>query len=255
VNSARIAVAYYKEFDRSKYVENIGKWHKLHAWNQKGESDKITFYGSPSLEEIALCAYKYKDKTHKSDCIKDLVLCVVMQRKIPSKYIHLCHKRLLNKKGSEAFSWDKRLRILCGLITDDYENKEKIMKLDRSNNSRDYLFGRIYSTIEKLEGYNNQRDGKGSRAKHTVNMLRNFVGNPSKTLDFLLTELYRVLNKREFSLYRKEMDEIMGLFQEGDYSNDKLTHNWWLGYYAQREYLKERVDELVQKKAGQKKGE
>lgn len=141
--------------------------------------------------------------------------------------------------GNGAFSkndWIKSINITCALARKYYkQQKEEIeLELDERRTDRDYLFGRLLSVADKMEDYALYKSGI-KRPTNAVKLMSSFQVKPYSTWGQLFTQLIPYKNQLGGAgYYQSLIDDIMALFQNGDYENNlPLSPLYLLGYSAQ----------------------
>ncbi|MPM65835.1 hypothetical protein SDC9_112739 [bioreactor metagenome] len=110
------------------------------------------------------------------------------------------------------------------------------MDLDTKRRDRDYLFGRLLSVAEKLERTALYKtDKQGTRTTNATRLMSAFQVKPFSTWGQLWSQLIPYKNQLNGAgYYQMLIDEIMSLFQNGDYEDNKpLSPLYLLGYSAQ----------------------
>ena len=136
--------------------------------------------------------------------------------------------------------WKRSINITCALARKFYkQQKEEIqLELDISRTDRDYLFGRLLSIADKMEDYALYKSGV-KRPTNAVKLMSAFQVKPYSTWGQLYTQLIPYKNQLSGAYYYQSLiDEIMELFQNGDYENNSpLSPLYLLGYSAQNRAL------------------
>lgn len=117
------------------------------------------------------------------------------------------------------------------------------MELERKRSDRDYLYGRMLAIADKIESHARYLQDKKSdiekRPTNAVRYMSAFATKPFRTWEVIYRQLnpyIQRLNGAEW--YQRELDEIMSLFEEGQYENDKpLNGKYLMGYSLQRRAL------------------
>lgn len=119
------------------------------------------------------------------------------------------------------------------------------MALEPDRHTRDYLFGRLLAIAERLE----QRAlfyGGEQRDTHAAKLMQRFADHPCATwrqIELALVPSRSRLRGRSpgyLHWLEQEIDEIIGRFPDGDFTEDrKLTGEFLLGYHCQRAKLNE----------------
>ena len=261
--TGRMGVVFYQELPENTYLESIVNWHNdtsyyLTAWKKgKDENgkDKITsigYIGAPSYDDILFAIYGKSrgDKsfdTLKKKVRKQLLECMFGSFAFPKSMIEMAVNRAShpmsfndsNGKFNEN-DWKRSINITCALARKFYkQQKEEIkLELDASRTDRDYLFGRLLSIADKMEDFALYKSGV-KRPTNAVKLMSAFQVKPYSTWGQLYTQLIPYKNQlRGAYYYQSLIDEIMELFQNGDYENNSpLSPLYLLGYSAQNRAL------------------
>lgn len=111
--------------------------------------------------------------------------------------------------------------------------------LDKSNTSRDYLYGRLLAIAEKLEEIALWK-GEKQRPTNAARYMQQFSQRPFSTWmqihDLLTPYILRLGGAANF---KNQIGEVKILFKPGEFDSDKpLTGEYLLGYYCQRHELR-----------------
>lgn len=237
--TGRLAVLYYRNMDKELYLERLKKWHSTCVWLHRYRKDEnnqfIQFFGTPSMKDIAFAAYgtRASEKVVKG-LMERMFSCVVDDRKIPIDIIRSAFIRASNPVSMEKWEWEKTLSITCALI-----NKQEGYKLalDKENNDRDYLFGRLLAIADVLE-----RRALGSeeaRATNAIRYMNSFSQHPARTWKTIQESLqpYQVRLGLSGLYYAKLIDEVASKINFEDFNDKPLSGKYLLGFYSQRHDL------------------
>lgn len=257
--TGRMGLVFYQELPENAYLESIVNWHidtsyYLTAWNkEKGKDGKdisvpINYIGAPSYDDILFAVYgkSHGDKSYnvlKKKIRKQLLECMFGNFSFPKSMVDMGAIRASHPMsfmdGNGAFSkndWIKSINITCALARKYYkQQKEEIeLELDERRTDRDYLFGRLLSVADKMEDYALYKSGI-KRPTNAVKLMSSFQVKPYSTWGQLFTQLIPYKNQLGGAgYYQSLIDDIMALFQNGDYENNlPLSPLYLLGYSAQ----------------------
>ncbi|MCL5069412.1 MAG: type I-C CRISPR-associated protein Cas8c/Csd1 [Actinobacteria bacterium] len=250
INSAspgRMSIIFYRELTGSDFLERLNKWHESCCWIHDYGYDKETkkyyrFVGAPAPEDIAEAAYGNKvDDKLRQTTVGRILPCIIDDQYIPKDIVESTTHRACNRTGIKDSEWNKTLSIACALYK-KFKEKENIdMSLDNDRKTRDYLFGRLLATADRLEDYA-LSVAKEKRDTNAARLMQRFATNPCST--WMNIELALIPYKARLGgraqKYKEVIDEIMNKFETvEDFNNDKpLSGEFLLGYHCQREYLK-----------------
>lgn len=243
----RLAVLYYRSFNTEEYFGILKKWHEDAEWNQKYydfvEKKWKSFVGAPSLEMIAKLAYGPRpSKELVKGTVERLLPSVIDGRIVPADIVRSAVQRASNPVAFEKFEWEQILEVACSLVKK--QNVEKgihhTMTLNRQNKNRHYLYGRLLAVADVFERNTiNTVNNKETRATNAIRYMNAFMNQPYRTWTTIHESLQPYLERSGSRawFYQKELQEIMGLFEEGEYNNQSLNGDYLLGYYNQRQAL------------------
>ena len=261
--TGRMGVVFYQELPENTYLESIVNWHNdtsyyLTAWKKEKDEngkDKITsigYIGAPSYDDILFAIYGKSrgDKSYdmlKKKVRKQLLECMFGSFAFPKSMLEMAVNRASHPMSftdsSGKFNendWKRSINITCALARKFYkQQKEEIkLELDISRTDRDYLFGRLLSVADKMEDYALYKSGV-KRPTNAVKLMSAFQVKPYSTWGQLYTQLIPYKNQlRGAYYYQSIIDEIMELFQNGDYENNSpLSPLYLLGYSTQNRAL------------------
>ncbi|SER92646.1 type I-C CRISPR-associated protein Cas8c/Csd1 [Salisediminibacterium halotolerans] len=242
--TGRLAVLYYRIMDVDSYLERIKTWHSsciwLHMYKRDGNKNRISYLGAPSARDIAFAAYgpEVNDQVTKG-LVERMLPCVVDGRRIPRDVIRSAFYRASNPVGMEKWEWEKTLSITCSLI-----NKEEgySVRLDETNQDRDYLFGRLLAAADVLE--RRALSNEEQRATNAIRLMNSFSKHPERTWKTIQESIqpYQAKLGKKANDLNKLIDDIGSQIDIKDFNNKPLSGKYLLGFYSQRY-------ELYQKKS------
>ncbi|MBU5449023.1 type I-C CRISPR-associated protein Cas8c/Csd1 [Acetivibrio sp. MSJd-27] len=267
--TGRLSIVFYKKMKGSDYLDNIEHWHNTCSWYLEYKSEKqgdenskgYFFVGAPSLRDICVTAYgdehgESMKKLLKSQ-IERLLPCVTDRKPLPEDILRMAVNRIFRlgvfgKKKEEAKNkFQKALSITCAMIRKfrfDKYKEEWNMALEERRTDRSYLFGRLLAVAQELEEnalyhQKNQENQKNQRDTAAERFREIFRRKPVKTWGVIEDCLSPYLSYQKAtgnSLYTDKLDEIIDLFQPGDFeSKAPLDELVFLGYHCQRRAFKE----------------
>lgn len=268
----RMAITYYRDFIAKDYINTVKKWHLHLAWPQRvskeeGEGKKnrkvIHWYiGAPSPWNILQATYG--DVVKSNDALKKslyerITPCITEGRPIPADLVKLAVRRVSNRYSLEQWEWEQNLGVACALYRgyhhpdrqpDSNQRRDYTMSLDLNNHSRDYLYGRLLAVAEKIEELALQVAGV-NRTTTAARLMQRFADRPYSTWKTIYGQLQPYIQQLQVSRRgfienrKKDLDEIMGLFNGNDFTNDKsLSGEYLLGFHCQRMALRKKQEDL-----------
>jgi len=272
----RMGITYYREYLPQEYLDQITRWHTEFAWflhiskeipQQGGKPKTVTDWTpcapSPSTIVNAIYGAKSNDqkdpesfKTLKRKFIERLIPSVIEGLPIPWDFvISAFHRARSPVSFDRTLEWEKCLGIACSLYRGFHtrhpqiaNRKEFPMSLDRTNTSRDYLYGRLLAIAERIEDVA-LRAADVERPTTANRLMRRFSDRPFTTWPTIYKQLdpyMRQLKTSQKSSLRgfltnrmKEIDEVMDLFDANEFRSEKsLSGEFLLGFHAERLFLR-----------------
>lgn len=247
--TGRMAVLYYRNMDKKLYLDRLAKWHSTCAWihryHKDDQGDFVQFYGAPATKDIAFAAYgpRANEKIVKG-LMERILPCIVDDRKVPFDIVRSAFYRASNPVSMEKWEWEKTLSITCALI-----NKQEgyNVALDKENNDRDYLFGRLLAIADVLE-----RRALGSDENRSTNAIRymnSFSRHPERTWKTIQASLqpYQARMGTKGLYLAKMIDEVASRIHFSDFNNKPLSGRYLLGFYSQRHELYQKKENIANK--------
>ena len=261
----RLGVTYYQELPEGEYLDRIVRWHRGVAWPLTAfvamqGSDKrkpVDYVGAPSFIDIVNASTDSPDrssdgyKLHRKLVERQLIETIFNGTAVPRNILMaMCHKVEKPMAYDDLRKWHRDLEICCSLLKKSANDepkrfhrtgKEIGMELDKDRTDRDYLFGRLLALADNFEWYvlRKQNDGKADRATNAVNLMGNFASKPATTWEEIWRRLTPYIQSQNgASWFQQNVDDVMALFQPGDYEKKTpLGPLYLLGYSHQRREL------------------
>lgn len=256
----RMAVTYYQEFFPDDYIERISKWHEEFSWYQRHKIEEDIGKKKPMSKTVwpvctpspraiweAIYGSTINDSL-KKNTIERILPCIVEARSFPRDLVLKAVQRASNRnayKSDEQWLWEKHLGIACALYRgfckrQPKKTKEYIVGLEKNNNSRDYLYGRLLAIAERIEDMSLYVAGE-KRSTTAARLMQRFADRPASTwrnIELALQPyVQRLKNNRAGFLHNIQtlLDEVMDKFKEGEFIIDKpLSGEFLLAYHSQR---------------------
>jgi len=239
----RMAVTFYRELKGSDFLSRVQNWHEQTAWLQNfGKESK--FVGAPAPRDIAEAAFGRRlDSNLRKATVERLLPCIIDGKALPRDLVESVVRRTCNRVSLEHWEWEKYLGIACALFKGSYKEREYQMTLETGRTSRDYLYGRLLSIAEHIEGRALFVGGE-KRDTTAAKLMQRFADRPNstwRTIELALTPYKaRLRAKRPAFLYGMEtlLDEVVATFERDEFLSDrKLSGEFLLGYHCQRQAL------------------
>jgi len=255
--TGRLAVTYYNELQSSDFLQRLHDWDVTCCW-ENGP------YGiqSPSLFQIVNWAFGTlrngkveADERILGQQMQRLVACRIDRAHFPLDIERALVEKTSNlqiyKGKTEGETVKLRRELLftaCAAIRKyhiDHLKEELGMGLDKENQDRSYLFGRLLAIAEAVES--STYTSEDQRETNAMRMQKAFALRPLSTwrvLEEKLEPYYRQLSPGLRGYYQKITREIVDKLSPSDSSlNQKLEDVYLLGYYHQRAYRSEKADD------------
>lgn len=250
----RMAVTFYKELKENEYIERILNWHESCRWYFRSK-DK-TYISAPGSDRIiAVVQGEPKGEGYskiKKQSRERILSFIINGEKFSKAWLNAAVNRISNPfsynkadGGWDFYKWEAAINTTCAIARKYYlDNKEEFeLELERTRRDRDYLYGRMLAIADRIEDHARLLQGKKSetekRPTNAVRYMAAFATKPFRTWEIIYRQLnpyFQRLNGGEW--YQKELDEIISLFEEGEYENDKpLNGKYLMGYSLQRRAL------------------
>lgn len=268
--TGRLSITFYRELDRTEYLENIAKWHDSCKWHQKfwdNEANKyIPFIGAPAVDKIIETIHGLprsgKDESYikiKKSARERLLRCIFDGAFLPKDNVIAAIRRassplaIVRNGKFDRTGFDRILSTSCALIRKYYSQDKKedyklSIELDRTD--RDYLYGRLLGAADKLEEYALKKKGNERVVTAAIRHMQTFAQHPFRTWQTIHSCLnpYIQTVKRGFEF--QEIETIKNQFVSVDiFENDlPLNGSYLIAYYHERAY----IDSLIKKTAEKK---
>lgn len=252
--SGRMAVTFYKEFQENEYIERIINWHEACCWyfRRKGK----TYISAPGADKIIAAVHgEPKGEGYlkiKKQSRERILSFILTGEKLSKAWLNAAVNRVSNPfsygktdGGWDFYKWETAVNVTCAIAKKYYSDtgEEFKLELERKRSDRDYLYGRMLAIADKIESHARYLQDKKSdiekRPTNAVRYMSAFATKPFRTWEVIYRQLnpyIQRLNGAEW--YQRELDEIMSLFEEGQYENDKpLNGKYLMGYSLQRRAL------------------
>jgi len=260
--TGRLAMTENKEFESSRYVENIQYWHESCQWlhSKYKAGHNFTYMGMAGVKDIAEALYGIEQKGMLSlggkskmyaEVCKRLLPCISEKKKIPQDMVNLAVRKASSPVSYEKrYNWEKVLSIACSLVKKqkkEMEMEEWKLEVNNLSKKRDYLYGRLLAVADWIEysTYDKEKDVKRvTNARRYMNALSQHPYQTWKNLEEQIQPYIQKLDIPERNTYNKLLDEIYHLFKAEDFiKNDRLEGLYLLGYHSQSYALRYKKEE------------
>lgn len=242
--TGRMAVLYYRHMAQQDYFKRLVDWHStcvwLHRYQKNQQGEYVIFYGAPATRDIAFAAYGSKagDKVVKG-LMERMLPTIIDGRHIPIDIVRSAFQRASNPVSMEKWEWEKTLSITCALINYGLIQKKEgyEVALDKENQDRDYLFGRLLAVADVLE--RRALGNEENRASNAIRYMNSFAQHPARTWTTIQASLqpYQARLGAKGNYLSGLIDEIASKLKFEDFNNKPLSGKYLLGFYSQRHDL------------------
>ena len=254
----RMGVVYYRECLPSEYLDLIGRWYRDFSWvkpqykNQGSGTRKVSpcSVTPKNVLDVACGAVK---KSYGRHFFERLMPCIVEGRPIPYDLVQLAVRRASSPASHDRShrwddEWETSLWVACALYRGFFirhpnssKRKEFTMTLEKTNRSRDYLYGRLLAIAEQIEGRALFIRGSGRSTTTVDRLMQRFADRPYSTWLNIRKQLnpyilqLRTSRAGFMTNMSKEMDDVMSLFDPDEYKTDTaLSGEFLLGFHLER---------------------
>lgn len=254
----RMGIIYYRETIAQEFIDQLHKWQlDLGWWQRVKKNEKATWLPcAPSLYKVLDGVYGdvlKSSETLKKNLVARLYPCIVEGQPIPIDIVNNAFQRATNRvayKSDQTWLWLQNLGIACALYkgyckrtANLTHKKDYNMALQETYASRDYLFGRLLATANKIEQVA-LSIGEGNRLTTAERYMNRFVSKPAATWLTISTALqpYQQRLHSRLSGYdsatKKLVTSITDMFEIDEFTSDKkLSPEFLLGFHSQMLWL------------------
>ncbi|WP_019153451.1 type I-C CRISPR-associated protein Cas8c/Csd1 [Robertmurraya massiliosenegalensis] len=233
----RMSVVYYRDMDKDLFLNRIENWHKTCYWLHQYKKG-IKFHGAPATKDIAFAAYglKVNEKVIKG-LVERMLPSIIDGRAIPLDIVKSVFNRASNPVSMDKWEWEKTLSIACALIRKTYEKEEIDVALDKNNDNRDYLFGRMLAIADVLERTALDNDEK--RSTNAIRYMNAFSRHPFRTWNVIQASIqpYQAKLGTRLNYLSSLLDEVGSKMKPNEFTDEPLSGMYLLGFYSQRHAL------------------
>lgn len=261
--TGRLSITFYRELDRTEYLEKIAAWHHGCKWNQKlwDEENKryVPYIGAPSVDKIIEAVHGRprggKDESYtkiKKSARERLLRCIFDGAALPTDYVVSAVRRASNPlcitKGGkfDRSDFEQILSTACALVRKYYQQRNEEgykLSIEKDRKNRDYLYGRLLGAADKLEEYALSKKEKGRIVTAAIRYMQTFAQRPFRTWQIIHSCINPYIQIVKGSFAFNEIQAVMNQFADGDYEKDaSLNGSYLIGYYHERAY----IDTLVE---------
>lgn len=271
VTKGRMSINYYQELPDDLYVDRLTDWYRSCCWTYWSKDSKKYVVRTPMPLTIANAVMgtsavsragkegDNSDAKRLHALYKRLLSCIVDGVALPRDFIESAVHRaetpltFRDKKGNwQRHEWENCMRTTCAMIRrsrfdalprDARVNLDGQLpsdKLDKGNQTRDYLYGRLLALADFAEYKAKEKDRQNKLPTNAIRLAQRFAQRPKETWLHLHAKLIPYLaalgcdNDADF--FMRTIADIESLFERKDReSTAALNEDFLLGYLAQRQ--------------------
>lgn len=252
----RVSVKYFRSMKASQLMDNLNKWQSIYNWyiksNMEGQKKELKY--TPAFYTILNAAYGVErdkrlfidNKKFVKDQMQKMIVAMIDGRRLPENIVKAIILNI-NKRLKYKETWYSVSHTAMAVLN-SYTDRRYNYMLDRENDNRSYLYGRLLAVFDSIEA---------SLYMETNRTITNadkfwtaYANSPAKTMGILMekTAIYEQKLKsggeKKYGLYvkfNKEKKEIINLIEKTAYAegteNEKLDYDYIFGFYAEKDYL------------------
>ena len=265
----RLSMVEEMTLDSARYLENIKKWHEscnwIHEkWKEK-DKKRIQFSGMVGVKDVAdilfgteskggLAIADANGKKLYAEVARRLIPCIWNGNKIPHDYVNRAVlKASMPLIYKDQKNWERVLTLACSLVKKNKNERygeEWNVALDKKQNDRNYLYGRLLAVADRIE-YRTYDDGDKARVTNAKRYMSTFSQRPFETWKVIEESIQPYMNKlgiAERRFYENLLNDIYELFEvESFKDNKKLDGLYLLGFHSQAYDLKQKKEDSKEK--------
>jgi CRISPR-associated protein Csd1 len=198
-------------------------------------------FGAKNVENVSDSLKRKIIKELMSSRLDDFPL----GRNLVNSAILTTEKAAINWTTKDRLEFPRQLAITLAMYRKSIEKERKYnMELDRGNNNRDYLYGRLLAIYDKAEEFILDRKGE-NRFTSARKLMPRFSNHPNRTFKEIQErtlcywESMKKSSRGFYEVLRKEENAIMEQFSSIDDfdSNKPLSGRYLIGFSHQRRSL------------------
>jgi len=256
--TGRLSITFYRELDRTEYLERIADWHNGCQWKQqfwdKENKKYLPYIGAPSVDKVIEAVYGKlrggRDENYikiKKAARERLLRCIFDGAFLPKDYVVAAVRRASNplsitKNGKfDRNSFEQTVSTACALVRKDHQQRQEEdykVSIEHSRKDRDYLYGRLLGAADKLEEYALYKKNNDRIVTAAIRYMQAFAQHPFRAWQTIHDCLNPYIQTVKGSFAFQEIEAIKNTFVPGDYENDAaLNGSYLIGYYHERAYI------------------
>ena len=245
--TGRMGITFYKNLPQSEFIERIISWHEDCSWLFRRNDGKGTYISAPAADRIIAVSFgETKGDGYqkiKKQARERLLSHIISGEPLNKSWVYAAVNRTSRPQAfDKLIDWEDTLSTTCAIVRKFHlQKKEEInLTLDTTNKDRNYLFGRLLAIADTIE-FLARRDKLDTEKRPTnaIRYMTAFSSKPMRTWKLIIDQLNPYIKKLNGAVgYQNKIDEIITLFEDGEYSDKPLNGKYLLGYSLQRYSLK-----------------
>jgi len=243
--TGRMGITFYQNLPENDYIERIVNWHETCAWHFRRNGQN--YVSAPSANRIINVVYG-EPKSGNDEGYKKiqklarerLLYHIICGEPLNRSWIKAATERVSRQHSYESeTAWLDAISVTCALVRKYYHRKgeEFSLNLEKDRQDRSYLFGRLLAIGDRLESHARylQAGGEDKRPTNAVRYMSAFAAKPLRTWKLIFDQLNPYIQRLDGAeWYQRQIDEVMSLFNEGDFDDRQLDGRYLMGYSLQR---------------------
>ncbi len=243
-SNGRISLKYFRELSVSKLLENLQKWQQENAWWRYKKELNKSVLETPSLYQLIDTTMGVErdgnivlsNDNYRKMQIRDLVTCIVEGKTLPNQYFLKADLNCRNRL-SYPDAWNQMLFTALAVLNNKKEAFNEM--IDRDNNNRSYLFGRLLAVYERMEAASFDKESK--RTTNAEKFWTSYTNNPATMMNTLENKVKSYEHKLQhthpgiYNTLQREKNDIINKLHDNSFNNinSKLNYEFIFGYYAE----------------------
>lgn len=253
-SNGRISLKYFRKLEASQLSKNLDVWQNKYSWERYDYNKNKMKIATPSFTQLLLSAYgidrdgklQLDNDSFKKDQYQKLVVNLIDGRSLPVN-IFTAMNQNIRKRLNYSENWDQIQFVALAIFSEFEKGEELTPVLDKNNNNRSYLYGRLLAIFERIESATYQREDGPARITNAQKFWTNYTNKPGSTMQILIERnlpYLKNLSQSNYGLFvkfEKEKNEIISLLYKHyghlDELNEPLEYHFIFGYYTEMNYL------------------
>lgn len=250
-SNGRITVKYFRELKASELMRRLDKWEQDYSWDKFNVKTALFEATTPTLNQILLAAYGIErdgalildNDQFKKDQFQKMVTSLIDGKKAPGNITKALSQNI-RKRSNYKQNWEQIEFVALAMLR-NIKGEGLQPVLDKNNNNRSYLFGRLLAVLELIEAATYNREDK--RITNAQKYWTTYTNRPAQMMSKLIEKVgyyEKLLMNSERGIYfklEKEMCDIINQINQHHIGtkelNKPLDYHFIFGYYAEKQYI------------------